>query len=142
MMRHNAGPNPPPRGPSAVPFRPMPACTFALQPIVNAQTRVTVAYEALVRGQHGEGASKIINEISAEDLPRFDEMCRSSAMRLAAKLGITCDLNLNLLPQGFHADRDCLASTLDAAIQNNFFPERLVVEVTEGEVRLLERGHL
>ena len=55
-------------------------------------------------------------------------------MRLAARLGIPCDLNLNLVPHGFHADRDCLASTLDAAIEFNFFPERLVVEVTEGEV--------
>ena len=49
-------------------------------------------------------------------------------------MGIDCDLHLNLVPQGFHADRDCLASTLDAAIEFNFFPERLVVEVTEGEV--------
>ncbi len=112
----------------------MPACTFAFQPIVNASTRTTVAYEALVRGPQGESASTIINDIAREDLARFDEHCRSSAMRLAAKLGITCDLNLNLVPHGFHADRDCLASTLDAAIEFNFFPERLVVEVTEGEV--------
>ena len=125
---------PSPKGPSSVPYRPLPVCTFAFQPIVNASTRATVAYEALVRGPHGESASTIINEISRDDLPRFDEHCRSSAMRLAARLGITCDLNLNLVPQGFHADRDCLASTLDAAIEHNFFPERLVVEVTEGQV--------
>lgn len=117
-----------------VAYKPLPACTFAFQPIVNAHNRSVVAYEALVRGTHGESASTIINDISPTDLPRFDEHCRSSAMRLAARLGISCDLNLNLVPQGFHADRDCLASTLDAAIQYNFFPERLVVEVTEGEV--------
>lgn len=118
----------------AIPYRPMPACTFAFQPIVDAQTRVVVAYEALVRGAKGESAGTIIQGIAPEDLPRFDEQCRSSAMRLASRLGIECDLNLNLVPQGFRADRDCLASTLDAAIAFNFFPERLVVEVTEGEV--------
>ena len=123
-----------PKGPSAVPYRALPACTFAFQPIVNANTREVVSYEALVRGTRGESASTIINDIASEDLPRFDEHCRSSAMRLASQLGITCDLNLNLVPQGFHADRDCLASTLDAAIEHNFFPERLVVEITEGEV--------
>ncbi len=124
----------PAKGPASVPYKAMPACTFAFQPIVNAQSRKIKAYEALVRGPQGESAATIINHITTEDLPRFDELCRSSAMQLAARLGIDCDLNLNLLPQGFHDDRDCLASTLDAAIQFNFFPERLVVEVTEGEV--------
>ncbi len=122
------------KSPAAVPYKPLPACTFAFQPIVNAGTRAIVAYEALVRGPHGESASTIINGVTHTDLPQFDERCRSLAMRLASQLGITCDLNLNLVPQGFHADRDCLASTLDAAIEYNFFPERLVVEVTEGEV--------
>ncbi len=122
------------RGMQSVPYRPLPACTFAFQPIVNMQSRQVVAYEALVRGPGGESAATIIDEIAAADLPHFDEFCRSSAMRLASRLGVACDLNLNLVPQGFHADRDCLASTLDAAIEFNFFPERLVVEVTEGEV--------
>ncbi len=112
----------------------MPVLTFAFQPIFNAERRSIVAYEALVRGPHGESAATIINTIAPADLPHFDEHCRSEAMALAARLGISCDLNLNLLPQGFHADRDCLASTLDAAIRHGFFPERLVVEVTEGEV--------
>ncbi|MBE7159568.1 MAG: EAL domain-containing protein, partial [Rhodospirillales bacterium] len=119
---------------SAVPYRALPLCTFAFQPIVSTSRRSIVAYEALVRGARGEGASTIISGIAAADLPEFDELCRSSAMRLAARLGIECDLHLNLVPHGFHADRDCLASTLDAAIEFNFFPERLVVEVTEAEV--------
>ncbi len=111
-----------------------PVCTFAFQPIVDAPTRSIVAYEALVRGAQGQSASAIIDTIDTHDLPRFDERCRADAMALATRLGIPCDLNLNLLPQGFRADRDCLASTLDAAIEHSFFPERLVVEVTEGEV--------
>jgi blue light- and temperature-responsive anti-repressor len=134
MLHRNGSENASLRGPAAVPYRSLPACTFAFQPIVDANRREVVAYEALVRGPLGESAGAIINEIAPVDLPRFDEYCRSSAMRLAARLGMGCDLNLNLVPQGFHADRDCLASTLDAAIEFNFFPERLVVEVTEGEV--------
>ena len=123
-----------PKGPASVPYKALPMCTFAFQPIVNAYSRKIMAYEALVRGPRGESAATIINHITTEDLPRFDEHCRASAMQLASRLGVDCDLNLNLLPQGFHDDRDCLASTLDAAIEYNFFPERLVVEVTEGEV--------
>jgi len=131
MNRQPQGPH---KASASVPYKALPACTFAFQPIVNTRSRAVVAYEALVRGPKGESASTIINDIANEDLPRFDGLCRSSAMQLASRLSIDCDLNLNLLPQGFHADRDCLASTLDAAIKYNFFPERLVVEVTEGEV--------
>lgn len=134
MKLHEGHSTPGAKGAQSVPYRALPACTFAFQPIVNVHSREVVAYEALVRGRGGESAASIIHDIAAADLPRFDEACRSSAMRLAARLGLACDLNLNLVPQGFHADRDCLASTLDAAIEFDFFPERLVVEVTEGEV--------
>ena len=109
-------------------------CAFAFQPIVDARRSLVIAYEALVRGAHNESAEMILNAVSPAELATFDEECRKGALATARRLGITCDLNLNLLPQGFRADRDCLASTLDTAIELGFTPERLVMEVTEGEV--------
>lgn len=119
---------------AAVPHHSLPPRTFAFQPIVDAEHRTVVSYEALVRGPQGESAASIINEVAPSDLARFDEYCRAAAMHLAARLQIPCNLNLNLLPQGFQADRDCLASALDAAIELRLAPECLVLEVTEGEV--------
>ncbi len=110
------------------------ACAFAFQPIVDARLATVTAYEALVRGPGNESADVILNAIAPADLATFDEECRKAALAAAHRLGISCNLNLNLLPQGFRADRDCLASTLDTAIEQGFTPERLVMEVTEGEV--------
>jgi len=93
-----------------------------------------MAYEALVRGPQNESADEILRSIKPADLATFDEECRKAALGIAHRLEINCDLNLNLLPNGFRADRDCLASTLDTAIEEGFAPERLVLEVTEHEV--------
>lgn len=108
--------------------------SFAFQPIVNARTKQITAYEALVRGPKNESADAVLRKIPRAELATFDEECRKAALGLAKRLGMRCDLNLNLLPQGFRADRDCLASTLDMAIEHGFAPEQLVLEVTEGEV--------
>ena len=109
-------------------------CSFAFQPIVNARTQTITAYEALVRGPKNESADAVLRKIPRGELATFDEECRKAALAQARRLGLGCDLNLNLLPQGFRADRDCLASTLDMAIEHGFAPEKLILEVTEGEV--------
>ncbi len=109
-------------------------CSFAFQPIVNARTQEVTAYEALVRGPKNESAGAVLRKIPRDELATFDEECRKAALVLARRLDLKGDLNLNLLPQGFRADRDCLASTLDMAIEHGFAPEQLVLEVTEGEV--------
>lgn len=101
---------------------------------MNARTQEVTAYEALVRGPNNESADAILRGIKASDLATFDEECRKAALGIARRLEISCDLNLNLLPNGFRADRDCLASTLDTAIEEGFAPESLVLEVTENEV--------
>src|SRR5579875_2300746 len=79
-------------------------CSFAFQPIVNARTQEVTAYEALVRGPQNESADAILNSIKPADLATFDEECRKAALGIARRLDIHCDLNLNLLPQGFRAD--------------------------------------
>lgn len=109
-------------------------CSFAFQPIVNARTKTITSYEALVRGPQNESADEILERVPPPELATFDEECRKAALILAKRLGLQQDLNLNLLPQGFRADRDCLASTLDMAIEQGFPPEQIVLEVTEGEV--------
>ncbi len=110
------------------------SCSFAFQPIVHAGKRTVMAYEALVRGRKNESADAVLREIKPDNLATFDEECRKAALAMAKRLEMRCNLNLNLLPQGFRADRDCLASTLDTAIEQGFTPERIVLEVTEGEV--------
>ena len=54
--------------------------------------------------------------------------------RLAARLGIRTQLNLNFLPQSLFSQRDFLTPMLDAASESGLPIDSLVLEVTEGEV--------
>jgi EAL domain-containing protein (putative c-di-GMP-specific phosphodiesterase class I) len=56
------------------------------------------------------------------------------AIDLAARLGISCLLNLNLVPQSLHSAPFSIVSTMEAAHRAQLPIERLVLEVTEGEI--------
>lgn len=67
-----------------------PDFTFAFQPIVNVTSGEIVSFEALVRGVNNEASWEIIQQVGATDLHRFDELLRSTAITLAARLGLEC----------------------------------------------------
>ena len=115
-------------------FGPAVDFTFAYQPIVDIRTRDSIAYEALVRGPGNQSAFHIFSQVKPENLYIFDRECRVYAIALAARLGLACDLNLNLLPKSLYSAKDNILSTIEAAHQNNIALERIVLEVTEGEV--------
>jgi blue light- and temperature-responsive anti-repressor len=50
------------------------------------------------------------------------------------RLGIGCDLNLNLLPRGLYSSSTAIQSTIEAANRYHLPVTRLVLEVTEGEI--------
>jgi EAL domain-containing protein (putative c-di-GMP-specific phosphodiesterase class I) len=64
----------------------------------------------------------------------FDEKARIAAIVLAARLRIGCHLNLNFLPRSLYSSRTAILATLEAARQNYLPLDRIVMEVTEGEV--------
>ena len=111
-----------------------PSYSFAFQPIVNVVTGSIISFEALVRGSNNESAWHILKQISKDDLYHFDEMLRLSAIPLAAKLGIRCSLNLNLLPGSIEHSDSSIISTLDTAEQCGISPERITLEITENEI--------
>lgn len=111
-----------------------PGFSFAFQPIVNAAEKRIVSYEALVRGAKDESAFQVFHEVKGEELYRFDEACRVRAIELASQLGLTCDLNLNLLPRGLEASTTAISSTIEAAGRCGLGLDRLVLEITESEI--------
>lgn len=113
-----------------------PSFTFAFQPIVDVVKREVFSYEALLRGPHNEPAYQILKQVSADKLNRLDDEARVGAIVLATQLGIACHLNLNCLPQSLHSSEASIRSTLAAATENHLPIERIVLEVTEGEVIL------
>jgi len=127
-----------PTTPSLVPPQPLapaglPAFSYAFQPIVDVVEREVFSYEALVRGPAGEPATIIFGQVPAQAKYRFDEASRVAAIQLAARLGLSCHLNLNLLPLGLYESSTSVTSMFDAAAQQGLPIESLILEVTEGE---------
>lgn len=113
---------------------PLPRFSYAFQPIVQAISGEVVSYEALIRGPAGESAHSVLSHVPRDALHGFDAHGREVAIALAARLGIRTQLNLNFLPQSLFSQRDFLSPMLEAASVNGLPIDRLVLEVTEGEV--------
>jgi len=111
-----------------------PEFTFAFQPIVDVKMREVISYEALVRGLANESAFQILQQVPADTLFEFDRNARTKAILLAMRLGIKCDINLNLLPQSLSDSPESILSTLETARSVGLSVKRLNLEVTEGEI--------
>lgn len=109
------------------------AFTFAFQPIVDVTERRIFAYEALVRGLQGEGAGAILAQVTPENRHRFDQDCRTRAIELAQRLGLTTRLSINFMPSAVYEPERCLRTTLATAHRVGFDPQRLIFEVLESD---------
>ncbi len=118
-----------------------PPFAMALQPIVDLDAQRVVAHEALVRGQEGQGARHILDQINKTNLYAFDQACRAHAISLASRLGLEGRLNINFLPNAVYEPMACIRATLEAAARSGFPPDRLTFEMVESE-EVAETGHM
>ena len=117
--------------------------SMAFQPMVDVRTRQVFGYEALVRGEAGEGAASILDQVTLQNRYAFDQGCRIKAIDLAAALGLTERgglLSINFLPNAVYEPAACIQLTLSAARRFGFPYDRLLFEFTENE--RVEHEHL
>lgn len=107
--------------------------TMAFQPIVNCRTREIFAHEALVRGLNNEGTGQIFEHVNDSNRYRFDQACRTKAIKLAAELGMKSLLSINFMPNAVYRPELCIRTTLAAAEKYNFPIEQIIFEITESE---------
>jgi blue light- and temperature-responsive anti-repressor len=119
----------------------LPPFSYAFQPIVDIAAREVFSYEALIRGRANEPAFRVLERVPSRAKYQFDEDSRVAAIALAIRLGLKCHLNLNFLPQGLYASEASVTSTLEAAARHALPIDRVVLEVTEGEV-IADYAHL
>jgi len=119
----------------------MPAFSYAFQPIVDVVASEVFSYEALIRGRANEPAFRVLERVPTQAKYQFDMDSRVAAIALAVRLGLDCHLNLNLLPQGLYASEASVTSTLAAAALHALPIDRVILEVTEGEV-IADYAHL
>lgn len=114
---------------------------MAFQPIVDLPTGDPVAFEALVRGPEGQGAGWVFERITEGTRYRFDQTCRTVAIRTAAEVDLPAALHINFLPNAVYHPERCLRTTLAAASRYAFPTDRIVFELTEGE-QVADKGHM
>ena len=110
--------------------------TMAFQPIVNVSTQTVFAYEALVRGKDGAGAGQVLAQIADHNRYAFDQVCRTTAIELAAGLDMAAtgaNLSINFLPKAVYEPRACIRATLAAAMRTGFPVNKIIFEFTESE---------
>jgi EAL domain-containing protein (putative c-di-GMP-specific phosphodiesterase class I) len=115
---------------SPPPFR------IAFQPIVDVETGIAIAQEALVRGPNGEGAASVLDPVAPADRYRVDAAIRERAVAEALRLGLPetpSALTLNFYPGCIGQGEYCITGTIEAARAMGFPPERLVFEISEME---------
>jgi len=111
-----------------------PEFSYAFQPIVDTAAREVFSYEALIRGPGNEPAYRVLEQVPEDLKHQFDQDSRIEAIKLAARIGLNCHLNLNFLPRSLELCADSIGNTLRAATDNHLSIERIILEVTEGEV--------
>jgi EAL domain-containing protein (putative c-di-GMP-specific phosphodiesterase class I) len=117
---------------------------MAFQPIVDAETGLPFAYEALVRGRNGAGAAEVIARVTPENRYAFDQQCRVAAIEGAVAAGILktdARLSINFLPNAVYSPVACIQLTLRTARATGFPTDRLIFEFTENE-EIADTDHL
>ena len=110
--------------------------SMAFQAIVDVDANTIFAYEALVRGIHGEGAASILGQVTEQNRYAFDQSCRIKAITLASQLGLAsrrAKLSINFMPGAVYSPAACVRLTLQTAREQNLPLDRLIFEFTEGE---------
>ena len=117
---------------------------MAFQPIVDVETGLPFAYEALVRGGNGEGAAEVLAGITPESRYAFDQRCRVAAIEGAVAAGILATdarLSINFLPNAVYSPVACIQLTLKTARATGLPVDRLIFEFTENE-EIVDTDHL
>lgn len=109
--------------------------SMAFQPIVDVASKQVFAYEALVRGLEGQGASLVLARVDEHNRYAFDQRCRVRAIELAHRLGMSASvhLSINFLPNAIYRPDVCIRTTLEAAKRVEFPTQRLIFEFTEDQ---------
>ena len=108
--------------------------SFAFQPIINARTGQVFSYEALLRGPQNEPAFHVLKNMASDGVGNLDYQYESLAINLAAYLGLSTHLNLNILPSNLHPSSITIPSILQEIEKYQILPEQIVVEILESEI--------
>jgi EAL domain-containing protein (putative c-di-GMP-specific phosphodiesterase class I) len=107
--------------------------SFAYQPILNARTGQVFAYEALLRGRNNQSPQQVFESVPTSEINQLDNESRLVAIHLAAHLGLSTHLNLNVIPSSVVKFPAAISKILETAAQYKILPEQIILEILESE---------
>lgn len=127
--------SPTPRAPSAYPG--LPSICTAFQPIMDGQSGLPFAYEALVRGAMGELAGEVFKGIAPGYEAQFDGLCREAAINSVCGLDIgNAALSVNVAACAIGDAANWLPDMIAHWSKTGLPPSRLILELTEEEAEI------
>lgn len=116
---------------------------MAFQPIVDVTAHQVWGYEALVRGENGEPAYSILEQVGEENRYSFDQAARVMAIETAGPLfaGRDLRLSINFMPNAVYEPSACIQKSLAAAKRAHFPHQNLMFEFTENE-KMTDPAHV
>jgi len=109
---------------------------MAFQPIIDLRCNTVFAYEALLRGENGEAAASIMDQVTEQSHFAFDNACRKQSIIQASQLRVQdgpASLSVNIRANVMCSPDACVERTLDLADQLHFPLSKLILEITQHE---------
>jgi EAL domain-containing protein (putative c-di-GMP-specific phosphodiesterase class I) len=93
-----------------------------------------VSFEAQIRDLNNKPYENISSGVLETERTQFDEYCRGLAISMAARLGLTCALNLRMTAANANEARSAIYSTIQIAEKENIDPSRIILEIDENRL--------
>lgn len=106
---------------------------MAFQPIIDTSSHTVIAHEALVRGEYGESAEKVLSHVTPCHQYQFDQQCRFRAIQTAVALHLDTQLFVNFCPNVVKSPSLHMQSLTQLTDHFKFPKTQLVLELTESE---------
>jgi EAL domain-containing protein (putative c-di-GMP-specific phosphodiesterase class I) len=117
---------------------------YYFQPIVDTAAREVFGHESLVRLESDRfynGGEIIETAIARGDVHVFDSYARGTAIRQAARQGVSKSVFINFQPSSIYDPAFCMASTKRAMAETHYTASDIVFEIVESE-RVGDSKHL
>jgi EAL domain-containing protein (putative c-di-GMP-specific phosphodiesterase class I) len=111
----------------------LPRFAVAFQPIVDAPGRGIVGHEALLRGPSGSPAGGVLARVRDADRQRFEMEAIAAVLAAFPGAGAATALHVNISPSVLLRAPGTIPWLARMASAASVAPERIVIEVTEGE---------
>ncbi|MBN1667509.1 MAG: diguanylate phosphodiesterase [Anaerolineales bacterium] len=108
--------------------------SFAFQPILSARSKCVFAYEALLRGRNNEPARQVLQSVLNASTGPGDSQLPLAALQLAAFLGLSTNISLNIIPSSAVTSPTTIPQILAAAQRFQIRPEQIILEIVESEM--------